>query len=434
MKLINLGLEAIAFQTPDLANKMAKLLEEVMQERSSKTADTSAAKKDLVKLLGDSTGMKLDIVFDTPIAPAVLPFHINPDSVLGYSSLKDYYGEESKATMERLKKIKTTSSIDLKNARVTGIFSEIAIPIYLGFDHLKSYKLSGRQMAAVLAHEVGHAFVAFELAFRTVRTNQILSAIAKAHAGGDRNTYTYALKTTEEIIGAKTGVTEQLIEQKNGAVVATVVLGEINKKNHEESVMGNTSYDINSFEALADNFATRMGLGLELTTALEKMHKNMGAAEFSTTARVALTVSDIFSTAVIASGAIMLATGMMPFIASYTLVMVSLGVYLGLDGRDQSNVYDKLKVRFKRIKEQQIQFLKDNKLPPKDVKNVLESVAHIEKIIDEISEYKGFLPAVLNLIDPASRAVNKASDVQQKLEALASNELYLKAAQLRTLA
>ena len=110
-----------------------------------------------------------------------------------------------------------------------------------------------------------------------------------------------------------------------------------------------------------------------------------------------------------------------------------LGLYARLDGRDHNNVYDKLTIRFKRVKEQIIQYLKDKSLPAADVKRSLESVAHIEKTIAQISEYKGFLPAIFNMVDPASRAVNSARDIQQNLEAMVANDMYLNAAALRTM-
>lgn len=428
---MQVAMEAIGFQGPEVANKLAAYLTDIMQERTGKEADASKARKDMIKYLKDTTGMKLDIIFDTDMAPCTLPFHINPDTILGYKTLKDFYVEESNATMKRLKEVKNRSHIDLDKGRVSGIFSEYETPIYMGYYALRSLRMTPREIAAILAHEVGHCLVAYEMAFRTVRTNQILAAASKAAAGGDKGQYEYVLKTAEEVLDLKSGMFDEIKETKDQKTVMTVIMGKAERKTHDDSLMGNTTYDITTFEALADNYAARLGLGKELVTGLEKLYREFGAAEFSSGARIAATMLDIYSVVCIIGSVI--AMGSNPIMGALYLGLNMMGLYARLDGRDHNNVYDKLTIRFKRVKEQIIQYLKDKSLPAADVKRSLESVAHIEKTIAQISEYKGFLPAIFNMVDPASRAVNSARDIQQNLEAMVANDMYLKAAALRTM-
>lgn len=428
---MQVAMEAIGFQGPEVANKLAAYLTDIMQERTGKEADASKARKDMIKYLKDTTGMKLDIIFDTDMAPCTLPFHINPDTILGYKTLKDFYVEESNATMKRLKEVKNRSHIDLDKGRVSGIFSEYETPIYMGYYAIRSMRLTPREIAAILAHEVGHCLVAYEMAFRTVRTNQILAAASKAAAGGDKGQYEYVLKTAEEVLDLKSGMFDEIKETKDQKTVMTVIMGKAERKTHDDSLMGNTTYDITTFEALADNYAARLGLGKELVTGLEKLYREFGAAEFSSGARIAATMLDIYSVVSMISAVIVM--GSNPIMGALYLGLNMLGLYARLDGRDHNNVYDKLTIRFKRVKEQIIQYLKDKSLPAADVKRSLESVAHIEKTIAQISEYKGFLPAIFNMVDPASRAVNSARDIQQNLEAMVANDMYLKAAALRTM-
>ena len=428
---MQVAMEAIGFQGPEVANKLAAYLTDIMQERTGKEADASKARKDMIKYLKDTTGMKLDITFDTDMAPCTLPFHINPDTILGYKTLKDFYVEESNATMKRLKEVKNRSHIDLDKGRVSGIFSEYETPIYMGYYAIRSMRLTPREIAAILAHEVGHCLVAYEMAFRAVRTNQILAAASKAAAGGDKGQYEYVLKTAEEVLDLKSGMFDEIKETKDQKTVMTVIMGKAERKTHDDSLMGNTTYDITTFEALADNYAARLGLGKELVTGLEKLYREFGAAEFSSVARIAATMLDIYS--VVSMIGAVIAMGSNPIMGALYLGLNMWGLYARLDGRDHNNVYDKLTIRFKRVKEQIIQYLKDKSLPAADVKRSLESVAHIEKTIAQISEYKGFLPAIFNMVDPASRAVNSARDIQQNLEAMVANDMYLKAAALRTM-
>ena len=72
-------------------------------------------------------------------------------------------------------------------------------------------------------------------------------------------------------------------------------------------------------------------------------------------------------------------------------------------------------------------------IPVVHTKKALESIEHIDSMMKEVSEYKGFLPIIFNYLDPASIASLKAKDVQGKLEMLAANDLYVQAAKIRTL-
>lgn len=428
---MNLAMEAIGFQSPDIANKLVSFMDDIMQERNGKDADACKARKDMVKYLRDLTGMKLDVKFDTDLPPCTLPFHINPDTILGYKSIKDFYVEESTATMKRLLEVKGKSYIDLKAGKVSGIFSEYETPIYMGYYAIRSMRLTSRELVAILAHEVGHCFTAYEMAFRTVRTNQVLSAAAKAAAGGDQGKYEYVLKSAEQVLDLKTGVLDEVKEIKDSQTVITVIIGKAERQTHDESLMGNTTYDVTTFEAMADNYAARLGLGKDLVTGLEKVFRQYGAAEFSATARIMMTVMDTYSVVTTIAAGITIAIN--PVAALFLLAINTLSLYARLDGRDHNNVYDKLSVRFKRVKEQIIQFLKNQDLGAAETKHALESINHIEKIISQVSEYKGYLPALFNLIDPASRAVNSARDIQKNLESMVANDFYLKAAALRTL-
>ena len=269
-----------------------------------------------------------------------------------------------------------------------------------------------------------------ELAFRTARTNQILSAISKAHASGDKGKYQYVLKISEDVMNLKTGVLDEALETKDGITALTITMGEIEKQNHKDSIMGNTTYDVSSFEALSDNFAARLGLGKELATGLEKIYRKYGGSEYSLKTRIVMTIIDIFTLKSIILLPFIMTSGVFGFF--YSIMFIS-GIYARLDGRDSNNVYDKLTTRYKRVKEQIITYIKDVKLPPKDAQRAIESIEHIDKMMAEVSEYKGFIPIIFNLIDPASRASLKAKDVQGKLEMLAANDLYVKAAKIRTL-
>ena len=101
------------------------------------------------------------------------------------------------------------------------------------------------------------------------------------------------------------------------------------------------------------------------------------------------------------------------------------------DGAKYQNVYDKLKIRYKRVREQLISRLKVKSLAPELVKNILEDLKVLDKIIDQTGEFSSILNVVGNIIYPSNWVLSSRKNAQRLLEELASNDLFIKAAQLR---
>lgn len=101
------------------------------------------------------------------------------------------------------------------------------------------------------------------------------------------------------------------------------------------------------------------------------------------------------------------------------------------DGAEYQNVYDKLKIRYKRVREQLISRLKVKSLAPELVKNILEDLKVLDKIIEQTGEFSSILNVVGNIIYPSNWVLSSRKNAQRLLEELASNDLFIKAAQLR---
>ena len=178
----------------------------------------------------------------------------------------------------------------------------------------------------------------------------------------------------------------ELKEETDTTVVTTVVMAKIQEKRVSE--LGTAAYDKTTYEALADNFATRMGLGRELVTSLEKIHRLYGSPEYSGETRfmynmIQIIVATYFMLlgAVLGSVLLMIAGAPLFFLITWTVS----------DGAEYQNVYDKLKIRYKRVREQLISRLKVKSLAPELVKNILEDLKVLDKIIDQAGEFNSIL-------------------------------------------
>ena len=420
-----IGTEAIDFQSSVVADQITKMFEDILKCKGGKEADASEAHKTLVTFMEKETGLKIDLKFNTPYPPCMMPIHVNPSSILGDSDFKDYYTKDANKVIKKLEDNEKTF-VDLKNAKVGGAFSTVPSKIYMGFRQLKDMKLTAREAAAVFMHEVGHAFVAYELAFNTIQTNQILLALHKSLVANDQKLFEYSLKLTEKRIGPSSGVYNELKEETDTNVVTTVVMAKIQEKRVSE--LGTAAYDKTTYEALADNFATRMGLGRELVTSLEKIHRLYGSPEYSGETRfiynmIQITVAtySMLLGAVLGSVLLMIAGAPLFFLITWAVS----------DGAEYQNVYDKLKIRYKRVREQLISRLKVKSLAPELVKNILEDLKVLDKIIEQTGEFSSILNVVGNIIYPSNWVLSSRKNAQRLLEELASNDLFIKAAQLR---
>ena len=427
MKLMQYAAEAIDFQSVAMADQVTDLFTKIMKSKNAKEAQSCDAAVKLRKLFEQQTNLKLNINFDNPYPPCMMPIHINPNTILGDDVCKSYYLKDSNKIMGEIETT-TQSYVDLKNAKVGGVFAVVSTDIYMGFEVLRQLTLTPRELASVLMHEVGHAFVAYELAFNTIQTNQILLSLHKSLINNDQKLFEYSLKMVETKVGVQTGVYQELKNETNSKVVTTVVLAHMQEKRKSE--LGTAAYDKTTYEALADNYAVRMGLGRELVTGLEKINRLYGSPEYNSSTRFSISSAElVISTFLMGAG---FATGTVP------MMLLGMALYFLIswgasDGNDHQHTYDKIKIRYKRVREQLVNRLKEKSLPKDIVKKTLEDLAAIDKIVERAGEFTSIMGLVGNIIYPSNWGLIDRMKAQRKIEELAANDLFVKAAQLRSI-
>lgn len=422
----NVANEAIDFQSPEFAEIISKLFDKIIKMKNGKEADASDEAKTLIKTINDYTGLKIDLKFDTQYPPCMMPIHINPDSILGDSVYKSYYTKDANKIIKDLEE-NTKTFVDLKNAKVGGAFSVVPTKIWMGLSTLKAASLTGKECGAVLTHELGHAFVAYEFAFNTIQTNQILLANHKALLSGDRKLFEYTLKVTEKKIGPNSGVFTELKDETDEKIITSVIMSKMSEVRKSE--LGTSAYDKNTYEAMADNFAIRMGFGRDLVTGLDKILRQYGSPEYSYGTRfMILTIQMSVVGYFMCFGALMGGIVGAFVVGSPLLLLISWAVS---DGAESSNVYDKLQTRYKRAREQIVNRLKNKNLDQTVVREILNDLKIVDEIIKNSVNYTTPLGVLGNIIFPSNWVLSSRKNVQRLLEELAANDLFIKAAELR---
>ena len=434
MKLFQYAQESIQFQDAQFADSLISLCGKLLAYKSGKEAQESKELIELEKLILDSSGIFAKIHFDTATPPAINIPMLDPNSILQSDFVNSIAANNFDEIIKKLEKPVMDGFIDLKKAKIGGYYSTIKFDIFASFRFLKALNFSDRELAAIVAHEMGHAFVLFEMLDRGCRTNQILAATAKAtqdNPNGD------LLKQRIKMIGQSSGFTEEQITALQNAQTAgtrqVLVLSYCNNEPIRND-LGSTNYHNTTYEALADNFATRHHLGRELVSSQEKIGIHFGLPEYYKSIRIASAVFDIYTTlATISLGIFVMVIPAGSILLGTLLVGLAGMAVIGCGENYRDMTYDDMNVRYKRIREQTVVYLKNKYLPAEEVKRALADLEFFDTALSKVGPSKRLLTKVANAILPGARKEVKAIELQRDLESLAANDLFAKAATLSLL-
>ena len=95
--------------------------------------------------------------------------------------------------------------------------------------------------------------------------------------------------------------------------------------------------------------------------------------------------------------------------------------------------YDLPVARFKRVRDQAIQYLKDTSISKEDKTRVLDDIAAIDSILKGMNERKQLATIIHEFCSKRTRDERTYRKLQQDLEHIAMNDLFVKSAQLSQL-
>ena len=442
MKLLDIfgiSQESLQFQTNNnFGKELENVFDVIAKTPFSEVAEIYAQFKIFDAIIFKYTGLntKFQHASDTVGATSVLQINVN--NVLLDPNVKAFFKKNldiaahSADILKQANETKKKHTVNLKNSKVTGIFSEIQSPIYININLYKNWNITAGQMTAILLHEIGHIFSYFEFLSRQVTTNQILAAVAKSVMNKDTiQQREFIFKEALDILDAKVDNVTELANQNDLKIVTAVCIKA--SIDQLQSEMGISNYDFSSSEMLADQYVTRQGYGRENIEIHDIFGKMFGDYEKYQTARIFMNFSQIFTIIVTTAGGAFLGV-----VGSPVFILISglaLGLLVGTGGGEinKTRKYDDLRVRFLRIREDTVNYLKSKDLEPAYVKKALEDLAIMDKIIKDTAEARFVYDIIMDFINPKSRAIRNSMELQRNLEELAMNDFFIKSATLATI-
>lgn len=415
--------ESIAFQSTAFHEALIDIIDQYRNKPSD--AERTDLELELAKCIKKYTGINTEINIGPYQMSVELPqLDMNSPMLEGYGYQSVALSKRSISDIRKNPNGKLVGMIDPSSSFVSGYFAEMApVRIFLnswmiyqakkenGLSDGKSY--TSAEISAPLLHEVGHiwTFLYFLVRFRT--DNLMLGVMGRELAG----TVDYAKREiiiTEVANAMKLEeVDAQALSHKGNNTVHTVMIANVARRNR--STIGG-GYDINSFEAMADQFASRHGASRDLVTCLDKLSKGSiyrrGATSYA-----------FFEFAKVA----MVMTGVLvPGLIGVTM----LGVLVML-ADSHNDWYNKTGQRFIRIRQDLIEQLKDPNVSKVDSLRIRQSIDAIDEVNTRYKDYTQLTGLIYDYLIPSGITKRKDIEFQQGLEEMAKNRLFYFANELK---
>jgi len=406
MRIMNPSLESsIQFQGVQFRNELTLAMEAIDQLPRNKVQDSEEEER-VGRIIKEYTGLNITVAFGQH-APSIHVPDVNKNNILIQNWLRNYIdGVDGLAFLQKNDGI-MRGTVDLARNKVSGVFSEFPAVLRMPLDMVGS-KYGPAKKAAIILHEVGHQFYFCAFMANAASTSQALSSMSKAlDMSGTVEEREVVMLSVKKALKLSDLDEKALAKCTDRRVVETVVISAVARES--KSQLGRSIYDSTSWEYLADQYATRCGAGRDLAEALDMIYK--GSWNISFRSLPAFLFMEVLK------------------ITSLFMIPVLSVFMIAMDGNDAR--YDKPGARMIRIRSQIIENLKDRDLDKEDVVRLEEDIKVIDNLLKDVNDRRQFFEVVWDTISPTARKDRNYTQLQQELEQLGTNGLFLKAAQLR---
>lgn len=408
-----------------------ELIEEIKElQKLDRVGQVDLQESKISKIIKKHTNLNTKINIDVGMRAAIHPQVPSKDNVLFYDEVKTLF-TNIEADKSILEKGKFDGVIDLKNSKVYGDFTKLLSEVYLGESLLNNKSIfTPEETVAFILHELGHFFVALELLTRVSKTNYVMENATRKLLDSETKEQRIAiLDQIENIYNEKINNKKRVAEIKKHKNYYRVLILTV-ASNESINQLGYNIYDVRAYEQLSDQFSTRHGLGKDLVTGLDKIHREYSSYfrdYHSKGYHILMWVMNVITFAL---------TGYFSFlIASENGILIFLIVSFIktiFDSSPNRLVYDPPRKRFEKVKNDLVSALKDPKLSDKERDTILEDIEIIENIRKELHDDNFYFSELLwnNILPWGRDEVNKVH-FNEELEKLLNNSLFLSSQHLQ---
>lgn len=341
-------------------------------------------------------------------------------------------------------------TINLKTAKLSGDIANLKVSICFNLSiFLNYFNVNGSEFAALLLHEVGHLFSQLEQAYKITVVNNLISDIAN-----DKNIKDSPDKVRLVLVKSIQTLDKNYVDNNSSMPVLTVSLF---RKLVKSSRMANYSFSLNQEEEkLADLFAVRFGLGLEIASFLKQFEKyeyttmvkynsifldvDMTSYYVSIIRNIFLILSGLITLGLI-FGVVAISTfaPIVAFIYITTVIMIVDSIFAD-KSINVKDVHPNTAERIEQVKKEYIRQLKvlDKDLDNSEHKVLIEAIDKLEEMYKSslnksLTNAKDMESKIHSLLDSGYYKRLDETQIEKILENLSNSDIYTDSAKLKIL-
>lgn len=308
--------------------------------------------------------------------------------------------------------------VDRENAVVSGAFSELMSPVFVGEGLLRDENITDLELASGIAHELGHVFTFFEEITSTLITNFVAEAAARQCLQlTTRKERVELITEAGKELNVNLEDVETIADGSSPEVVYTHLVSDVAR--HRNDITGSTSFGNRQWERLSDDFATRLGGGEHIISLLfkcaeknfflfnERAYVNLGA-------HVTLELLSLI--------------GFVAMIATGPVTSFLAGIFIGLQNPEH-RIYDRPEERYINIRNIMVESIKETNDAARK-KELAADIDRVDEMIKDIKDKYLLFEAIYLYAFPSGRKTRKSIEFNQTVESLISNNLFHVAAKL----
>lgn len=364
----------------------------------------------------------MDITFQIESEPYVNAYIEFPKVTRGHPLVNEAWRwerelyKDGEAVVGRAKEFVNVGWVDLHKAQVHGVYRKINSRIAITEGIIKA--MEPEEIAAVILHEVGHAFYYFTLIGHVVTRSFALAAISEAVLKTDDHERKVALLTRARKDMDLNTLDPDIASQVKSKEELQVVLINCDKQ-RIRSELGCDLYDMRGFEYLADNFAARCGASVALATGLKKLYAESNTTAFGTFRYIIFEILKVIG---------------FIFMSVFTWgVWLICAILIGIIHNPMSDVYDDPKRRIVNIRQQLIEALKDKTNSKNRSIALLADIEIVDDTLKGMESRMTWFEFIFTNIVPSNKKEWNQLLLQKALEKLAYNDLFRVSSKLNTL-
>lgn len=407
--MLDLSLESILRQD---GNFFKELTSAVIRLKEGKDYSTTGIKKSLImSVIKEYTGMKVSFRIDgewtahmhAPMLTTnhALFKHFIPGNLTKSNTIFDINAKEIKGT------------VDTAKGRVGGVFSDITVDLAMGHKWFSSDNNTAPadETAAIILHELGHAFTYFQFLSTLCIGNTIVGLAARDLL----NTSSYSerqviIKKAEEMLGTDSIFSSaEFVDNPKPGVDVLMMTRYIQDLN---MLSLDSAYSFRNCEQLADTYVVKQCGAAVSARALDRLFRKYGAYG----------VPNFFAHVM----------GQAAFL--FKFVLKNPAPFYYIFSAISPEIYDRPLDRIMFHKRQLVDDLK--KVPKNDsvTRNaILEEIAAVEEIANSVTYRRDVIDFLRDKFTKAGRYLKNNADENKQLEAMVYNDLFIAAAKLKNM-